>query len=273
MPDDITIRRAESLDDYRACQHAQKVAWGITDESYLIPLATMVGVQHHGGLVLGAWGPDGAILGVSFAFLGRIHGRFCLYSQLTGVVPGQQGKGIGNRLKQVQREFARSEGLDSLAWSFDPLQAGNARFNLHHLGATSARFIEDMYGRRTDALNADTPTDRLIAEWPATPDPAPRPELGPIADLPRLIRVRAEADGSLVPESTASAADLGPTALLEIPDDITAIRSRDADRASAWTAAIRRAFPDAFAQGFRAEGFVREAVDGVSRNFYVLRRA
>ncbi|WP_435016939.1 hypothetical protein TA3x_004522 [Tundrisphaera sp. TA3] len=268
MTDEITIRRAETLDDYRACQHAQKVAWGITDESYLIPLATMVGVQHHGGLVLGAFDASGAILGVSFAFLGRIHGRFCLYSQLTGVVPGQQGKGIGNRLKQYQREFARSEGLDSLAWSFDPLQAGNARFNLHHLGATSSRFIEDMYGRRTDALNADTPTDRLIAEWPAVPDPSPRPELPGIDDLPRLIRTRIDEAGSPIPEGAIPAADLGPVALLEIPADITSLRRDDPTRAAAWTSALRAAFPDAFARGYRAEGFHRDG----DRGFYVLRR-
>ena len=37
----------------------------------------------------------GAAVGISFAFLGRIAGRLGLYSQLTGVVPGHQGRGIG----------------------------------------------------------------------------------------------------------------------------------------------------------------------------------
>ena len=43
---------------------------------------------------------------------GKVEGRPCLYSQLTGVVPGQQGRGLGGRLKAAQREFARAEGLD-----------------------------------------------------------------------------------------------------------------------------------------------------------------
>ena len=56
--DDVTIRRAETVADYLACREAQRLAWGIEDDGYLVPIATMVGAQHHGGLVLGAFLPD-----------------------------------------------------------------------------------------------------------------------------------------------------------------------------------------------------------------------
>src|SRR5919107_1390421 len=162
MDAEITIRRAETTADYRALQAAQRSAWGIVEEEYVVPIATMVGAQLHGGLVLGAFLPDGRAAGLSFAFLGRVGGRLGLYSQLTGVVPGFQDRGLGGRLKEAQRAFARAEGLDLIAWAFDPLQAGNARFNLDKLGATATRYVVDMYGPRTDALNAAMPTDRLI---------------------------------------------------------------------------------------------------------------
>src|SRR5438874_1923206 len=123
----ITIRRASTLADYRACQNAQRLAWGLTDDRDILPVATMVGAQHHGGLVLGAFLPDGKAVGLSFAFLGRTEGRICLYSQLTGVVPGYQDRGIGYRLKTFQQDFARAENFPCIAWAFDPLQAGNAR--------------------------------------------------------------------------------------------------------------------------------------------------
>ena len=55
----ITIRRAEAPADYVALQDAQRGAWGLDDDSYVVPVATMVGAQHHGGLVLGAFLPDG----------------------------------------------------------------------------------------------------------------------------------------------------------------------------------------------------------------------
>src|SRR3954447_25250498 len=160
MEPEITIRKAESLADYRACQAAQRAAWGITDENYVVPVATMVGAQLHGGLVLGAFLPDGEAAGMSFAFLGRTGGRLCLYSQLTGVVPGYQDQGVGYRLKLAQREVARSEHVPCIAWAFDPLQAGNARFNLEKLGATASHYVVDMYGPRSDALNRNATTDR-----------------------------------------------------------------------------------------------------------------
>src|SRR5258708_2012715 len=193
MSEEVEIRRAASVADYLACQEAQRRAWGITDESYVVPLATLVGANLHGGLVLGAFTTTGEALGLSFAFLGKIEGRLCLYSQLTGVVPGQQGSGLGGRLKHAQREFARSEGIPCLAWSFDPLQAGNARFNLDRLGATAGRYIEDMYGRRTDDLNAGAATDRLIVEW-ATDSDQPRSVIADSSGLPRLIDVRERDD-------------------------------------------------------------------------------
>ena len=84
---------------------------------------------------------------------------------MTGVVPGYQSRGLGHAIKRLQRTIARAEGIERIAWAFDPLQAGNAHFNLARLRASAGRYVENMYGPRTDALNAGVPTDRLIAEW------------------------------------------------------------------------------------------------------------
>ena len=162
---EVTIRRAESLADYRACQEAQRKAWGITEEGYVIPIATMVGANLHGGLVLGAFLADGTAAAMSFGFLGRLENRICLYSQLTGVVPGFQSMGLGFAMKMVQRYHAHAEGISLIAWAFDPLQAGNAHFNLGRLGATSHRYIDNMYGRaerRPQRGSADRPPDRRV---------------------------------------------------------------------------------------------------------------
>src|SRR6188508_1584826 len=112
MSDQITIRRAESYGDYHACQEAQRQAWGITSDNYVVPVATMIGAQLHGGLVLGAFLDDGEAAALSFAFLGRIDGQLGLYSQLTGVVPEFQGQGLGERMKLAQRDLAREQGLE-----------------------------------------------------------------------------------------------------------------------------------------------------------------
>ena len=169
---EMAIRPPTSPSELRACQEVQRRSWGIQEEGYLIPIATMVSLQHCGGLVLGAFLDDGRAVGMSIAFRGKWRNRPCLYSQLTGVDPDFQDRRIGTKLKQVQREFALSEGdLDLIVWAFDPLHAGNANFNLNKLGATATRYVEDMYGPRTDSLNAGLPTDRLIVEWELRAEP------------------------------------------------------------------------------------------------------
>jgi predicted GNAT superfamily acetyltransferase len=270
--DAITIRRAETTADYQACQEAQRRAWGITEEQYVVPLATMVGVQLHGGLVLGAFRPDGSAVGVSFAFLGRIDGRLGLYSQLTGVVPGQQGRGIGGRLKQAQWQFARDQGLELLAWAFDPLQAGNAHFNLHRLGARSHTFVENLYGLRTDALNAGVPTDRLIVTWSTTPQPRLTLDAAEIEQIPRVVRAVLRPDG--LPDVEADAGEEVRThrVLIEIPEDIGRLRGHAPERAERWRQAVTAAFTRHFASGFAAVDFLRVRGGDAARSGYLLTR-
>jgi predicted GNAT superfamily acetyltransferase len=267
MTRDITIRRAETVADYTACQRAQRDAWGIADDSYVVPVATMIGAQHHGGLVLGAFLPDGAAAGMSFAFLGRTDGRLCLYSQLTGVVPGYQDQGIGYRLKTTQREIARNECVPCIAWAFDPLQAGNARFNLDKLGATAGRYLVDMYGPRTDALNRNTPTDRLIAVWETTDE---RPRAAPDLGVPLF--VFSTPDGREPATDVALVTGPQDRLLLEIPADVNRLRSERPELAERWGVAVREGFLAAFSAGFRAVGFVREETPEGRRCSYLLER-
>ena len=263
---EITIRRAESVADYRACQEAQRQAWGIADDGYLIPIATMVGANLHGGLVLGAFLPDGQAVAMSFAFLGRVEGRLCLYSQLTGVVPAYQAQGLGYQMKIYQRNIARSEGIGCIAWAFDPLQAGNAHFNLARLGASAGRYIDNMYGVRSDALNAGVPTDRLIAEWeidregPAQVDPARA------LSFPRL--VESDASGPV-----ARAIEGQTSFLVEIPADIAGLRREHPQIAERWRSAIQEVLRAAFDGGYRAVWVVRDGSTDPRRSYYVLERA
>ena len=130
----ITVRPVETVEEYRACQQIQRQAWGITEEGYVVPVATMISVQHAGGLVLGAFEGE-RLVGFTFGYLGRVRGRWALYSQLAGVDPSVQDRGVGGQLKHAQRAWAKEQGLARVTWSIDPLQARNANRNLHRLGA------------------------------------------------------------------------------------------------------------------------------------------
>jgi predicted GNAT superfamily acetyltransferase len=234
----ITVRPVASPAEYHDCQEIQRRAWGITEEGYVVPVATMISVQHAGGLVLGAF--DGErLVGFAFAYLGRVRGRWALYSQLAGVDPSVQAGGIGGRLKLAQRAWAKEQGLDLVAWSFDPLQAGNANFNLHRLGACSVTYQVNYFGERSDALNAGLDTDRLLVEWPVDDHP---------------IRWQDE------------------VIEIDIPPNLAGLKERDPARARAWQLRVREAFQRAFAAGYVAMDFGRGTRDDGPRAWYILRR-
>jgi predicted GNAT superfamily acetyltransferase len=269
---EITIRRPHAPQEYVALQEAQKRAWGITQDGYVVPVATMIGAQYHGGLVLGAFLPEGEVVGLSFSFPGIIHGELCLYSQLTGIVPGYQGKGIGSKMKWAQWEFAKNHQIPIVAWAFDPFQTGNAHFNMHLLGAKSRRYIDDMYGPRSDALNMGVPTDRLIAEWPTNTEPrAHIKENENLEQARRVIETQERENGY---RTVAFVHDhlRDDVMLLEIPRRIHKLQAEDREQADRWRLAVREAFHTVFHDGYVVTDFVRLGEKPDERCFFKLER-
>lgn len=255
--------------EYRACQDVQRRTWGIEDDSYVVPVATLISVQHAGGLVLGAFQGE-RLIGFAFGYLGRVHGEWALYSQLVGVDPGVQAAGVGGQLKQAQRAWARSQGLSLVAWSYDPLQAGNANFNLHRLGAFCRTYHVNYFGERTDALSAGLESDRLLAEWPAE-DTTPT---WPDAPLLTLIDI-APHDGAATPilaKNALAGLNSARTLHLPIPPDIAALKASNPSLAHAWQLAVRAAFQHAFAAGYVAMDFLRPQGEDDVYPCYVLKR-
>ena len=55
---------------------------------------------------------------------------------MMAVAKDYQNKGVGARLKWAQRERALAKGGKLIKWTWDPMQARNAHFNLNRLGVT-----------------------------------------------------------------------------------------------------------------------------------------
>jgi predicted GNAT superfamily acetyltransferase len=246
----VSVRDVRGPDELRACQELQRRAWGITEDGYVLPVAMMAGAQKVGGLVLGAFDANQALVGFAFAFLGKLNDRLILYSQLTGVHPAHQRTGVGRMLKFEQRRRARDMGLEAVVWAFDPLQASNASFNLAVLGATCRTYENDMYGSRTDALNVGLPTDRLIAEWSTSGEPGGRTT--PWPDSVELIETGMSARPERVHDIPPDAAHLQ----VEVPPRIADLKAGP-NLVDEWQQALRQAFQNAFAAGFVAVGFTR----------------
>jgi predicted GNAT superfamily acetyltransferase len=247
----VSVREVRGADELRACQDLQRKAWGITEDGYVVPVATMAGAQKVGGLVLGAFDEHQMMVGFAFGFLGKLNGRLVLYSQLTGVHPAHQSTGVGRLLKLEQRRRAREMDLDAIAWAFDPLQASNAAFNLAVLGATCRFYERDMYGSRSDTLNVGLATDRLLAEWSTQGEPGGQTSPWPdTIDLVTLREGRPVAELQVPPDATHVQIQIPPR-ILETKMRASANAARD------WQAAIRQSFEQAFAAGFVAVGFSR----------------
>jgi predicted GNAT superfamily acetyltransferase len=247
----VTVRDVHGVEELRACQELQRKAWGITEDGYVVPVATMAAVQRVGGLILGAFDANHLLIGFAFAFLGKLDNRLVLWSQLTGVHPAQQNAGVGRLLKLEQRRRAGDMGLPAVAWAFDPLQASNAAFNLDVLGATARFYEEDMYGSRSDALNVGLATDRLLVEWSTSGEAGGR--TAALADVIELL----ETDAGKVTGVRAIPSEPTSHLTIEIPPRISDLKSLPSSAASDWQRALRQAFESAFGAGYVAVGFTR----------------
>ena len=159
-----SVRPCHTHAELAGCVSLQKQIWGYADHE-VYPLRLFVNLTKIGGHVLGAFAPEGQLVGF-VASMPAWHGRRRYYHSLSlGVLPEHENRGLGKALKLAQREDAIRRGLICIEWTFDPLKAKNAFFNLERLGAISRRYLPDHYGPVESRLQQGLPTDRLIAEW------------------------------------------------------------------------------------------------------------
>lgn len=264
MTEPITYRVLTDNADLQAASHLESLIWG-WDVQYASPTNVMRVTALKGGLVLCAFHGE-AMVGMSWAFPARCDGQWVLWSHVAGVLPHYRRLGVGAGIKWAQREWALENGYEEIRWTFDPMQAGNANFNLRVLGAISYKITENMYGIYDDALNPGLPTDRFETVWIlddhkvlslAFGDPAPRPEMPEVTLLQY-------ANGELH-RKTASPR---PSARVEIPSNFTQLGRDDSLLARTWQTMLRETLTDAFTRGFAVTDFIR--ADG--RCWYVLTR-
>lgn len=137
----------------------------------LNPLLVQAMIRN-GGSAVGVYDDD-RIVGFAYGFAGRDRDRVDFhYSQAAVVAPEYQGRGIGRRLKLLQRDVALEWGHERMRWAFDPLVARNGHFNLNTLGAVGLGFHPDYYDR------ADT--DRVMVEWDLTGSMAREASAAPV---------------------------------------------------------------------------------------------
>ena len=171
---------------------------------------------------------DNKIVGAAFAFPAT-NGGLHLHSHMTAVLPEFRDKGVGYALKIDQWNWAKKKNYSHLSWTFDPLVRRNAKLNIAKLGVDISAYHPNFYGDMPDALNAGDESDRLMVSWitdidaPKARELITKPETGDI--------------------------------LIEIPEDIVAIRSKNQSESMKWRRQVREQFLAAFEKNGKVVGF------------------
>ncbi|MBC7841890.1 MAG: hypothetical protein H7099_06245 [Gemmatimonadaceae bacterium] len=264
-PAPCVIRDLDSLADYDACVALQDDTWG-HGFSERVPGAILRVAQKIGGVAAGAFDDTGRLLGFVFGMTGVRSGALVHWSDMLAVRPEARGTGLGEQLKHYQRDRVRDLGVSIMLWTADPLVARNAHFNINHLGAFPAEYVENMYGDNTGSvLHGAMPTDRIVYRW-ALEASAPVDRTGVAArgdeHLPAAIAFGA--DGTPIGTTTMDARQVR----IHVPHDLTQIQSVSTALALAWRITVRAAFLTRLGRGDTVTRFVRGVGDTLP--YYVL---
>lgn len=246
MGNEIEIRECVTLDELAECVQLQRDVFALP-EVELSPVRHFIVTKNAGGFVIGAY-DDERLAGFVLSVPAFLRGEQAFYSHMTGVRREYQSHGIGARLKWAQRTRALAAGVRFIKWTFEPVKARNAYFNLEKLGATVAEYEANFYG--TDYSTAaqtgkkiGLASDRLFAEWHL-----------------RSEKVENLAAGAPFVERRES------VAAIEIMNDWLALVASSPEEALAEQLRVRAEFAAAFGRGLIARGFSR----GDQRGAYLL---
>jgi len=210
--------------------------WGRSPDNPPVPPELLRAFAKAGNYIAGAFAGD-ELVGATIAFHST-PGRHALHSHIAGVTPSHVGRSVGFAMKLHQRGWALARRIDAIEWTFDPLVARNAYFNVAKLRAMPVEYLTNFYGEMTDAINGDDETDRLLVRW----------------DLRDAEVASAAAGRPIVPDPTAPGC-----VTISVPADIELLRSTDLAAARRWRRTVRDRFTELLGDGGRVVGFDRNA--------------
>ncbi len=163
----VAIKELSTVQELAAVRALEEAVWQGGEGT---PAALLKVFADHGGLVVGAVTEDsGALLGMAAGFPGRFRDHWYLHSHMMAISPPCRSQGLGRRLKAFQVQWVRAHHMDFVGWTFDPLQLGNALFNLRVLRARVELFQPNYYGVLGDSLNGAAPTHRFFVSLGSNP--------------------------------------------------------------------------------------------------------
>jgi predicted GNAT superfamily acetyltransferase len=238
-----SIRECLTIEEFDACVRLQREAFGLPDLE-ISPRRHLIVAKNAGGWVLGAFLAGELVGFVLHQVAVRKHAgedEIIGYSHMMAVSSKYQNLGIGARLKWAQRERALREGRRFIKWTWDPMQARNAHFNINRLGVTVRQYAPNFYGTDYNTLPdaagnfQGIDSDRLFAAW-------------------ELDSVRVEAISQGREDTTFGT----PVAEIVIPPNWSALIRENPRHARREQLRVREEFQNAFARRLVCAGFARD---------------
>lgn len=232
------LRELTELADLHELSDLFTEVWGAAEP--LVAGDLLRAMSKAGSYIAGAY-VDGRLVGGALGFHSAPSARV-LHSHIAAVLPQLAGRRIGMALKQHQRAWALARGINAIEWTYDPLIARNAHFNIVKLGARPVEYLPDFYGPMEDAINGLDESDRILVRWELDESGAePTPALGAVSG-----QVPGQVPGG-VPGGVR----------VEVPGDIEALRVSDPAAAARWRLQVREGLAPRMADGWRVTGFDR----------------
>jgi len=222
----IQVRELKSLQDQDSGRKIFDLTWAMDAGTEITP--NLLQAMVHGGAYLSGAFIENKIVGAAFAFPATNSGLH-LHSHMTAVLDEFRDKGVGYALKIDQWNWAKKHKYSHLSWTFDPLVRRNAKLNIVKLGVDISAYYPNFYGAMPDALNARDESDRLMVSWSTDID---EPKAREFITHPK-------------PDDI----------LIEIPEDIVVIRSRNQSESMKWRRQVRGQFLAAFEKNGKVVGF------------------
>ncbi len=217
----IVIRPLLTVDEVFAATDVLAEVWD--GDRGGMPPNLLRALAHAGNYAVGLYDGD-RMVGASVAFFSVPASR-SMHSHITGLLTEYRSQGLGRVLKQHQREWALARDVGHITWTFDPLVARNAHFNLNVLGTRVTEYLVNQYGRMDDGVNLGDESDRLMVSWALAAPPVPTP----------------------APERVV--------ATVEVPDSIVRMRKKAPKDAEEWRHRLRDEFLGLIGDGLSVGGF------------------
>ena len=262
MEKQISIHQITSITEMHEVEELQKIVWQVPDVE-VVPNSQLIAAVKAGGVLLGAF-DGGKMVGFAYGFVSYERGQMAHHSHMLAVLPEYRNYKLGEKLKRSQAEFVLQQQITMMSWTFDPLQSLNAYFNFNKLGVVSNTYFVDFYGDDAPSFLHQNSPDRLWVFWHLNGE-KPQPEVN-LENVKRLVQL----EKGEIPQ-TFDLTDEEYLAI-EIPTDINKLQEENIELAVEWRKATRKAFIEAFANGFQAKGFSRMKRDGQEYGVYLLHK-